>query len=232
MMNYLIIALLLFFTSISKTNATALSKLKLVCGTIEKIAITPKVKKPSYTMYTNFGKFGKKVSVGQFVSNYDMETLINRKVWGVLNFPARRIGGIKSEYLTVGFYDSTENAVLLNNRGIVDIEDGTQIVGTSQNEDLISFEDFKKIQIKSAIIKSINTNQVDIDIGINKFFTISLPAPLDTNLSIKELESKPLVVWHNMESRDIEMIYFRSRRGIVPLSYDKDKDILLGSDLG
>ena len=217
----------------SKLEVTTLSKVKLVCGTIEQIELTQKVKKPSYTMYANFGEFGKRISVGQFVSNYDMEALINRKVWAVLNFPPRRIAGIKSEYLTVGFYDSSENAVLLNNRGVKDkdIENGTQIVGTSQNEDLISFEDFTGANITAGMLLDIGENLLVVDIG-KSIIKVPFKEQLDKRLLPESLIKKSVVVSVDPLDQSHELLYFRTLYGAVPISFDKEEDILLGKKLG
>ena len=216
----------------TKSEVSMLNKIKLACGTIETIELTPGARKPSYTMYTNFGRFGRRVSVGQFVSNYDdMGSLINRKVWAVLNFPPRRIAGVRSEYLTVGFYDGSENAVLLNNRGIIDIEDGTQIVGTSQNEDLISFEDFTGANITAARVEGIESDLLIVNIGKGAI-RVPLKESLDSRISPDTLMGKSVVVSVDPLDQLHELLYFRTPSGAVPIGFDKEEEILLGNKLG
>ena len=57
--------------------------------------------KPSYKITADFGKFGVRTSVGRFTRHSD-EELIGKQIFGVLNFEPREIGGITSEFLTLG----------------------------------------------------------------------------------------------------------------------------------
>ena len=57
--------------------------------------------KPSYKIRADFGKYGLRTSVGRFTSHSEME-LKGSLIFGVLNFEPREIGGIVSEFLTLG----------------------------------------------------------------------------------------------------------------------------------
>jgi tRNA-binding protein len=57
--------------------------------------------KPSYKITADFGKYGVRTSVGRF-TRHAPEELIGRQIFGVLNFEPREIGGIVSEFLTLG----------------------------------------------------------------------------------------------------------------------------------
>ena len=57
--------------------------------------------KPSYKITADFGKYGVRTSVGRF-TRHTPEELIGRQIFGVLNFEPREIGGIRSEFLTLG----------------------------------------------------------------------------------------------------------------------------------
>lgn len=57
--------------------------------------------KPSYKITADFGKYGIRTSVGRF-TRHTVEELIGRQIFGVLNFEPREIGGIVSEFLTLG----------------------------------------------------------------------------------------------------------------------------------
>ncbi len=57
--------------------------------------------KPSYKITADFGKYGIRTSVGRF-TRHTAEELVGRQIFGVLNFEPREIGGIVSEFLTLG----------------------------------------------------------------------------------------------------------------------------------
>lgn len=57
--------------------------------------------KPSYKITADFGKYGVRTSVGRF-TRHTPEELVGRQIFGVLNFEPREIGGIVSEFLTLG----------------------------------------------------------------------------------------------------------------------------------
>ncbi|MFZ2620685.1 MAG: tRNA-binding protein [Alphaproteobacteria bacterium] len=57
--------------------------------------------KPAYQIVVDFGKYGHKTSVGRFTQHTSVD-LIGKKILGVLNFPAREIGGVMSEFLLLG----------------------------------------------------------------------------------------------------------------------------------
>jgi tRNA-binding protein len=57
--------------------------------------------KPSYRITADFGKYGVRTSVGRF-TRHTPEELIGKQIFGVLNFEPREIGGIASEFLTLG----------------------------------------------------------------------------------------------------------------------------------
>jgi tRNA-binding protein len=61
----------------------------------------------------DFGpEIGVKKSSAQITVHYRPETLVGRQVLGVVNFPPRQIGPVRSEVLTLGFMDA-EDAVVL-----------------------------------------------------------------------------------------------------------------------
>lgn len=57
--------------------------------------------KAAYRLTLDFGKFGRRVSVGRF-TKHPIEEIKGRKVLGVLNFDPRRIGDVVSEVLILG----------------------------------------------------------------------------------------------------------------------------------
>jgi tRNA-binding protein len=76
-------------------------KLEIRVGKVVEVELEPSAAKPSYRMVIDFGKFGKRVSVGRF-TQHPIDEVKGRLVLGVLNFEPRAIGNIVSEVLVLG----------------------------------------------------------------------------------------------------------------------------------
>lgn len=83
------------------TFEETLGRLDIRLGTVVDVQPAPGAPKASYRVTIDFGKFGRRVSVGRFTGHPDAE-LLGRQVVGVLNFAPREIGGIVSEVLILG----------------------------------------------------------------------------------------------------------------------------------
>ncbi len=86
-------------------------KIDFRVGTITKVELNQKAKKPAYKMWLDLGKLGKKTSSGQFTKLYQPQDMIGRQVLCVVNFPPRNIAGFISEILVTGFL--SENGISL-----------------------------------------------------------------------------------------------------------------------
>ena len=80
---------------------TSFDLLDIRTGRVISVELAENALKPAYVIRADFGKFGIKTSVGRF-TNHSPEELVGRQIMGVLNFEPREIGGVVSEFLTLG----------------------------------------------------------------------------------------------------------------------------------
>lgn len=88
-------------------------QVELRAGTIIEVEDFPEARKPAYKITVDFGTgIGIKRSSAQVTNLYTKEELVGRQITGVVNFPVKQIGPMKSEFLVCGFYRE-DGAVVL-----------------------------------------------------------------------------------------------------------------------
>ena len=61
----------------------------------------------------DFGPLGLRTSSAQLTERYAAEGLVGRQVVAVVNFPPKRVAGVKSEVLVLGAVDAAAGTTLL-----------------------------------------------------------------------------------------------------------------------
>jgi tRNA-binding protein len=88
------------------------TKVELRVGTVISAEEFKQARAPAYIITVDFGdEIGVKKTSAQVTNLYKPEQLIGKQIIGVVNFPAKQIGPMKSEFLLTGFY--REDGVVL-----------------------------------------------------------------------------------------------------------------------
>jgi tRNA-binding protein len=82
-------------------------------GTVLDVRPNTGARKPAYVLTIDFGPLGVRTTSAQLTRHYEPQALVGRQVVAVLNFPPRRVAGIRSEVLVLGACGASDDVVLL-----------------------------------------------------------------------------------------------------------------------
>ena len=95
------------------TVIDSLLQLDIRVGVVKDAKPFEKAIKPAIQLWIDFGEIGIMQSSAQLTTRYTPEALIGREVIAIVNFPARRIAGFRSDCLVLGATDEAGDVVLL-----------------------------------------------------------------------------------------------------------------------
>lgn len=103
----------MYTSSVPTITWSDFEKVELRVGRIVSAEPFPEARKPAYILHVDFGpEIGVKKSSAQITRVYALEELIGKLVVGVVNFPPKQIGPIRSECLVTGFHNESGEVVL------------------------------------------------------------------------------------------------------------------------
>ncbi len=89
-------------------------KVDVRVGRIVAAEVFKEARRPAYKLVIDFGpEIGERRSSAQITENYTVAELVGRLVLGVVNFPPKQIGPMRSEVLTLGVPDAAGRVVLV-----------------------------------------------------------------------------------------------------------------------
>lgn len=88
-------------------------RVEIRVGKVISAAAFPEARKPAYILEVDFGdELGVRKASAQITDLYRADELIGKLVVGVLNFPPKQIGPIRSQCLVTGFHDEQGHVAL------------------------------------------------------------------------------------------------------------------------
>ena len=88
-------------------------KVDIRVGTIISAGLNEKARKPAYVLEIDFGaELGVRTTSAQITLEYQLTSLPGTQVMAVVNFPAKRVAGVKSEVLTLATVEEDGRTIL------------------------------------------------------------------------------------------------------------------------
>lgn len=88
-------------------------RVELRAGTVVDAREFPEARQPAYIVTVDFGPdIGLKRTSARITDHYAPEDLLGRQVIGVVNFPVKQIGPMRSEFLLTGLYREDGSVIL------------------------------------------------------------------------------------------------------------------------
>jgi tRNA-binding protein len=100
------------------------SKVVMVAGTVIRAEAFPEARRPAYLIWVDFGPYGERKTSAQVTGIYQPEDLVGRQIVGVINFPEKQIGPVRSQFLLTGFH--TDDGVVITTTERV-VPNGTRL---------------------------------------------------------------------------------------------------------
>jgi tRNA-binding protein len=89
-------------------------RVEMRVGTVLAVDRNPQARKPAYVLKIDLGScFGVRTSSAQLAARHDVPDLVGRQVICVVNFPAKRVAGVRSEVLVLAATPSDTEAVVI-----------------------------------------------------------------------------------------------------------------------
>lgn len=98
-----------------QTDFTSFAALDIRVGTILKASQFERARVPAYRLSIDFGaEIGMLQTSAQLTKRYDINTLVDRKIIAIVNFPAKNIAGFMSQCLVLGVVGEAGDVSLLS----------------------------------------------------------------------------------------------------------------------
>lgn len=95
------------------TPYSSFTNLDIRIGTIIDVTDFPEARNSAYKLVIDFGELGIKKSSAQITKLYSQESLVNKQIVAVVNFPPKQIGTFMSECLVLGVVGNDKEVTLL-----------------------------------------------------------------------------------------------------------------------